>query len=147
MDLPLSETTAIEHLELLPGGAAVLLARSGTGWLALPSRDGGRTWEEGRPVPIPTPALGPGENRPSFVDHDHWALADGSKLHVTSDAGRTWRDVAASLPAGVTVLDDLWLTAGGQGWATGNYAGDVLHTTDGGVHGTLSRIAGLGAGA
>ena len=142
VDLPLREPAALAHLELLRVGAAVLLAKTPTAWLALPSRDGGRTWEEGRPVPIATPA--PGQwDRPSFIDHDHWAVADGSRLHVTSDAGFTWHDVSTALPAGIAALHDLWLTAGGEGWATADDAAGhvrVLHTTDAGVHWSLSRV-------
>jgi photosystem II stability/assembly factor-like uncharacterized protein len=64
-------------------------------------------------------------------------VAAGSGLRVTSDAGRTWRDIDASLPTGIAALHDLWLMAGGQGWAT---AGDalsnlrVLYTSDSGAH-------------
>jgi photosystem II stability/assembly factor-like uncharacterized protein len=130
VDLPLNEPADLTSLELLSDGSAVLLARTSTAWLALPSRDGGRTWEEGRSVPIATAPSGAGQDRPSFMDHDHWAVANGSRLHVTSDAGRTWRDVSPARPPGITALHDLWLTVGGPGWATAEDAGGnlrVLH--------------------
>ncbi len=137
VDLPLGEPAIAADLKLLPGGAAVLLMRTHSGWLALASRDGGRTWEEPQRVPIGPPLPGAAYDRPSFIDHDHWVVAAGSGLRVTSDAGRTWRDIDASLPAGIAAVHDLWLMAGGQGWAT---AGDalsnlrVLYTSDGGAH-------------
>lgn len=143
VSLPLHEPAALIDLQLLPGGAAVLLARTPTARLAVPSRDGGRTWEEGRPVPIIAPSPGRSDDRVSFTDHDHWAVADGARLRVTSDAGLTWRDVPTSLPAGISTLHDLWLTADRQGWATADdAAGDVrvLHTTDAGAHWSLSHV-------
>jgi photosystem II stability/assembly factor-like uncharacterized protein len=144
--LPLGEPAALVDLELLPGGAAVLLVQARSGWLALPSRDGGRTWEVPRPVPIGPPPPGGGYDRPSFGDHDHWAVAAGPRLRLTSDAGTTWREVVASLPAGVTALHDLWLVPGGQGWATADgTAGNLLvvRTSDGGAHWARSPVPGL----
>jgi len=142
VDLPLRERAVFSELELPPDGSAVLLASTGSGYLALPSRDGGRTWEAGRPIPMAsTPDRG--ENRPSFIDHDHWATAGGSLVHVTSDAGRTWRTVNASLPPGIAALVDLWLTGGGEGWATGaDGFGNlrVLRTGDGGAHWARSPV-------
>ena len=135
--LPLPTTALPTHVEVLSGGAAVLLAVSGAAWVALPSRDGGRTWEEPRAVPIGAPSPGSGPDRPYFVDHDHWAVADGTRLHVTADAGRTWGDVEAVLPEGLTSLHDLWLTSTGAGWATADDAKGgtyVLHTIDSGSH-------------
>jgi len=137
VDLPLGEPAVAADLKLLPGGAAVLLMRTHSGWLALPSRNGGRTWEEPQRVPIGPPLPGGAYDRPSFIDHDHWVVAAGSRLRVTSDAGRTWRDVDVSLPAGITGLHDLWLMAGGRGWATASHGSSnlrALYTSDGGVH-------------
>ncbi len=145
--LPLPATALVVDLEVLPGGSAVLLAGSGAALLALPSRDEGQTWEEPRAVPIGAQLPGrPG--RPSFVDHDHWAVADGSGLRVTADAGRTWRVVQAALPDGFTALHDLRLTASGEGWATADSASGgthVLHTTDGGSHWSDASVPHLGA--
>ena len=143
LDLPLGEPAVAADLKLLPGGAAVLLMRAQSGWLALPSPDGGRTWEEPQRVPTGPPLPGGAYDRPSFTDHDHWVVAAGSGLRVTKDAGRTWQDIDVSLPAGITGLHDLWLMAGGQGWATASYgSGDlrVLHTSDGGVHWSQSQV-------
>ena len=137
LDLPLGEPSVAADLKLLPGGAAVLLMRTQSGWLALPSRDGGRTWEEPQRVPIGPPLPGGAYDRPAFTDHDHWVVAAASGLRVTKDAGRTWQDIDVSLPAGITGLHDLWLTAGGQGWATAGHGLNdlrVLYTSDGGVH-------------
>jgi photosystem II stability/assembly factor-like uncharacterized protein len=142
VDVPLRETGVFTDLELLPDGFAVLVARTGSGYVALPSPDRGRTWEEGRPVPITiTPERG--ANRVSFTDRDRWATAGGSLVHVTSDAGRTWRTVHASLPSGIASLVDLWLTGSGVGWATGDDGSGnlrVLRTTDGGVHWSRSPV-------
>jgi len=77
------------------------------------------------------------------IDHDRWAVAAGAGLHLTADAGRTWRDIAAVLPDGISALHDVWMTAGGEGWATTDprAAGlRVLHTTDGGVHWSESHV-------
>jgi photosystem II stability/assembly factor-like uncharacterized protein len=142
VDVPIRETAVFTDLELLPDGSAVLVARTGSGTVALPSRDRGRTWEEERPVPITTTPER-GANRVSFLDHDRWATAGGSLLQVTSDAGRTWRTVHASLPSGIAALVDVWLTGRGEGWATGDDgSGDlqVLRTTDTGAHWSRSPV-------
>ncbi len=99
-------------------------------------------------MPIGASRPGPGPDRPSFVDHDHWAVADGSRLRLTADAGRTWRVVEAALPDGFPALHDLWLTASGEGWATADRASGstrVLRTTDAGSHWSEARVPHLGS--
>lgn len=140
--LPVREAAGFTDLELLSDGSAVLVAKTGSGYMALPSRDGGLKWEEGRPIPIVT-TPNRGQNRPSFIDHDHWATAEGSLLQTTSDAGQTWRTVRASLPPGVVALVDLWLTSSGDGWAIGEDGSEnlrVLRTTDRGADWSLSPV-------
>lgn len=142
VNIPLHEAAGFTDLELPSDGSAILVAKTGSGYLALPSGDGGLTWEEARPIPIvTTPDHGP--NRVSFIDHDHWATAGASLLQMTSDAGRTWRTMHASLPAGVVALVDVWLTGSGEGWATGEDGSGrlrVLRTTDGGADWSLSPV-------
>src|SRR5215467_2504985 len=142
VELPLSEPAMFTDLELLSDGSAVLVARTGSGYLALPSRDGGLTWEGARPIRILT-TPNRGENRTSFIDHDHWATAGGSLVQTTSNAGRTWRTVRASLPRGVVALVDVWLAGTGEGWATGDDGSGnlrVLRTADGGADWLLSPV-------
>jgi len=141
--LPLSEPVTAFTATRMPDGSAVLVARTQTRWLALPSRDGGHTWEDARPIPTAAPGSGQSEDLPSFADHDHWSIASGRRVLVTSDAGRNWRPVATSLPAGITTLHDLWLTGGRGGWALAedvSHSMRVLHTADGGAHWSQSPL-------
>jgi len=133
IDLPVGEPAVADSLQVLGDGTIVLLERTRSGWVALASRGG--VWEGPRPVPIAPPGPDGETNRPAFTDHDHWAVADGGRMLVTADAGRTWRPAAVSLPDGVTMLRDLWLLPGGQGWAIAADAIGtrvVLSTRDGG---------------
>jgi len=116
--------------------------KDGPGFVLLPSRDHGRTWEVERPIPIVT-SPERGANRVSFIDHDHWATAGGSLLHLTSNAGLTWRTVHAALPSGIAALVDLWLTGGAEGWATGDDGHGnlrILHIADGGASWSPSSV-------
>ena len=144
VSLPLAGPVLFLDLQLARDGAAVLVALAGTTYLAVPSLDGGRTWEEPRALPIAAPAPGGSASRLSVIDHDHWAVAAGATVRVTADAGRSWRDIATALPGGITALQDVWLTAAGEGWATTDHGSTadlrVLHTTDGGARWSESHV-------
>jgi photosystem II stability/assembly factor-like uncharacterized protein len=128
LDFPLDGS--LELLETTPSGRVVVSSREGSAW------DGPRKV----PFGFGEPRNG-GNNRVSFTDATHWALADTRMLHVTSDAGQTWQDVEAALPAGISTLRDVWLLSGGKGWATAETTGtrrSVLTTSDSGRHWALA---------
>jgi photosystem II stability/assembly factor-like uncharacterized protein len=140
--LALPASAFVYEIQTLHDGSAVLLARSGSQWFAITSRDQGRTWQEqnSRPIPIVVNSGTSAYDRPALIDRTHWVVAEGSALHMTSDGGTTWHDTQARLPAGISQLHDLWLLGTGPGWATGTDAtGDyhVLITRDDGA--TWSR--------
>jgi photosystem II stability/assembly factor-like uncharacterized protein len=141
--LPVSGAVVLYTLQFLQDGSAILIGRSGTKWLAIRSRDGGRTWVDSHAMPVATPPESGGYDRPTLLDIDHWLVSDGSVIHSTTDGGRSWRDIHSKLPAGIASLHDLWLYAGGKGWATSTDVGGgyhVLTTSDGGVTWTQSPV-------
>jgi photosystem II stability/assembly factor-like uncharacterized protein len=145
--LPVSGSVILYDLQFLDDGSAILIGKTGAKWLAIRSRDGGRTWVDSRPIPIATPPEFGGYDRPTLLDIDHWLVADGSVIHSTADGGAAWRDIRSKLPAGIASLHDLWLYQGGRGWATGAdaVAGyHVLTTLDNGATWTLSPVPHLG---
>lgn len=145
--LPVSGSLILYDLQLLKDGSAILVGRSGVNWLAIQSRDGGRTWVDSRPIPMATPPETGEYDRPTLLDIDHWLVADGSVIHSTADGGVAWRSIRSRLPSGIAALHALWLYEGGKGWATGtDYGGGyhVLTTSDGGATWTLSPVPHLG---
>jgi photosystem II stability/assembly factor-like uncharacterized protein len=143
LTLPVSEPAIATGLDFLPDGALVLSLRTASGLWTIPSRDGGQSWEEPRPISIGSPSPRQSVDRPAFIDHDHWAVADGLRLETTSNAGKTWKVTTASVPKGVTRLNDLWLLPRGTGWATGgdgNGAIFLLHTANGCARWSLIQL-------
>lgn len=141
--LPMGESALPTGLHFLPRGALVLTLRTASGSWAVPSQDGGQSWEPPRPLSIGLSSPGQGVDRLAFIDLGHWAVADGPRLQTTSDAGRTWKERPASLPKGVTRLHDLWLLPHGSGWATGDDTDGsyrLLHTIDGGARWSLVQL-------
>jgi hypothetical protein len=145
--LPISGSVMLYDRQFLGDGSAILIGRSGAQWLAIRSRDGGRTWVDSRPIPMATPPESGGYDRPALLDIDHWLVADGSVIHSTTDGGVVWRDIRSKVPSGIAALHDLWIYKGGKGWATGTDAGSgyhVLTTSDGGATWALSPVPHLG---
>lgn len=145
--LPVTGSMILYDLQVLDDGSAVLIGRTGSRWMAIQSRDGGRTWVDSRPIPIATSPDSGSYDRPTLIDVDHWFVADGSVIHSTADGGVGWRDIHSKLPSGIASLHDLWLYQGGRGWASstdtaGGY--HILTTSDGGAIWTLSPVPHLG---
>ena len=145
--LPVLDPVILYDIQFLGDGSAILIARIGSGWFALRSRDAGRTWVDARTLPMALPPGSGGYDRPALMDFDHWLIADGSVIHSSPDGGLTWHDMHAKLPSGILSLHDLWLYRGGKGWATGADASlgyHVLTTSDSGSTWTLSPVPHLG---
>ena len=145
--LPISDPVGMIDFRFVGDDSAILVARGGSGWWALRSRDGGRTWMDARTLPMSIPPGSGAYDRPALMDSDHWLVADGLVIHATSDGGSKWQDIHPRLPSGIVALHDLWLFRGGKGWATGADASlgyHVLTTSDGGSTWTLSAVPHLG---
>ena len=79
------------------------------------TRDGGRTWASGTPLPYTSGNTGFSWD---FVGADHGWAAWGRKLHYTTDGGRHWAVIVPNVSlANVTELD---FVGAHTGWALGS---------------------------
>ncbi|HEY4845106.1 MAG TPA: YCF48-related protein [Candidatus Dormibacteraeota bacterium] len=102
--------------------------------------DGGCHWRN------ITPEDGPqwGANAIFFLDRVHGWVATGQEVFRTTDGGRSWKKTSVAFSGDLVGLDFVdanngWLATAGFGGGEmrpAEPAGDIFHTTDGGLHWT-----------
>lgn len=109
------------------------------------SEDGGATWQA-RPAPAWwTPLIGSNDaSEFSAASSTVWFAAGWRKLAVSTDAGRSWRQVRVDLPPRWTIAG-ISFTSPRTGWAIFQQSGAaaarrsvLMRTTDGGRHWTAA---------
>ena len=99
----------------------------------LVSNDGGTHWRAVQPPGAPHAYLA------DIASARVWRLVGGRVILETNDAGNTWRTVTANVSFNNT--DRILYTTPKVGWSVMQFgAGDVLRTTDGGVHWRVVRL-------